>query len=210
MPADDPARDPADDIPALYERHAFAWAQDRGTRLHLEARWMDRFEALLPPRATLLDIGCGSGMPIAGHFIARGHRLTGIDTSARLIALCRQRFPRHRWALADMRQLALGWRFDGLLAWHSFFHLAPDAQRAMFPRFQAHAAPGAALMFTSGSAEGESIGSYRGEALHHASLSPAAYRRLLEQHGFELVDHQAEDPDCGGATVWLARMTKAP
>jgi len=33
-----------------------------------------------------------------------------------------------------------------------------DDQRRMFPRFQAHAEPGAALMFSSGTAEGDAMG----------------------------------------------------
>jgi hypothetical protein len=28
---------------------------------------------------------------------------------------------------------------------------------------------------------------------------------LLDTHGFEVVQHISEDPDCCGFTVWLAR-----
>ena len=49
-----------------------------------------------------------------------------------------------------MRKLALQRKFSGILAWDSFFHLCHDDQRRMFPVFRAHAAPKAALMFTSG------------------------------------------------------------
>ena len=42
----------------------------------------------------------------------------------------------------------------------------------MFPRFAAHAQPGAPLMFTSGSEAGEAIGEWQGEPLYHASLEP--------------------------------------
>jgi hypothetical protein len=104
-----------------------------------------------------------------------------------------------------MRSLALGRTFDALLAWHSFFHLTPDEQRAMFPVFAAHAANGAMLMFTSGPAEGVAMGTFEGEPLYHASLDPEEYRRLLRENGFAVVDHVADDPDCGGATIWLAR-----
>jgi hypothetical protein len=76
----------------------------------------------------------------------------------------------------------------------------------MFPIFRAHAASKAALMFTSGPRHGEAIGSYRGEPLYHASLSEADYRALLGQSGFEVISYVAEDPACGGHTVWLARL----
>jgi SAM-dependent methyltransferase len=188
----------------LYERHARRWDADRGRSL-LERAWLDRFLALLPAGGAVLDLGCGSGEPIARYVGEQAHDITGVDTSPTLIGLCRARFPTQQWLVADMRGLDLGRRFAGVLAWDSFFHLNPDDQHRMFPVFRAHAAPRAALMFTSGPARGEAIGSYRGEALYHASLDPAAYRDLLGEHGFEVVAHVAEDPGCGGHTVWLAQ-----
>ncbi len=63
----------------------------------------------------------------------------------------------------------------------------------------------AALMFTSGPSHGIALGCYAGETLFHASLDPAEYRALLAAQGFSVVAHVAEDPTCGGRTVWLAR-----
>jgi hypothetical protein len=107
-----------------------------------------------------------------------------------------------------MRELALGRRFDGLLAWDSFFHLTPADQRAMFPILGAHAGPRATLMFTSGPRHGEAIGTFQGEPLYHGSLDPAEYRALLEAQGFGVVAHAAEDPTCGGHTIWLAQRAE--
>jgi hypothetical protein len=104
-----------------------------------------------------------------------------------------------------MRGLALGRAFDGILAWNSFFHLCHDDQRLMFPVFRRHAAPGAALMFTSGPAHGEAIGWLEGERLYHASLDPEEYRGLLAAQGFAVIAQRAEDLECGGLTVWLAQ-----
>jgi len=195
---------PSKSIAGLYRRHAAAWDAARGRSL-FERAWLDRFMALLPADPSVLDIGCGSGEPIARHLAGRGARITGVDSSSEMIAMCRDRLPGHDWHVADMRDLALGRRFDGLLAWDSFFHLNHDDQRAMFAVFEALAAPGAALMFTSGPAHGIAIGSWCGGALFHASLDPHEYRALLDASGFDMVDHVAGDPDCGGHTVWLAR-----
>jgi len=192
----------------LYERHALAWDGDRGKSL-FERPWLDRFLGLVPEGGSILDIGCGSAEPLAAYLIAQGRRVTGIDSSSSLIGLCRHRFPGHDWEVADMRRLALGRRFDALLAWDSFFHLTAEDQRAMVPVFADHAAPGAALMFTSGPAEGEALGSYRGETLYHASLSPAEYEDRLGAAGFEVLAYRPEDPECGGHTIWLARFAGA-
>jgi SAM-dependent methyltransferase len=193
-----------DTIIGLYERHARDFDRDRERSLS-EKRWLDRFLALLPPSGSVLDLGCGTGEPIARYLIERGFEVTGVDASPTMIALCRARFPDREWIGHDMRTLSLGRTYDGLIAWDSFFHLAPEAQRRMFPVFRAHAAPAAALLFTSGPSAGESIGRYGGEPLYHASLDAAEYRDLLSAAGFTVIRHVPEDPDCGGHTVWLAQ-----
>ena len=198
---------PDERIVGLYEENAAAWDEARGASAALEKPWLDRFAALLPPGGRVLDIGCGSGRPVAADLIGRGFHVTGVDSSPSLIALCRERFPEQEWIVADMRRLDLARRFDGLVAWHSSFHLAPEDQRALFPRLGAHAAPGAPLMFTSGDVAGVGIGEWQGEPLYHASLAPAEYRALLERSGFDVVEHRPNDPRCGNATVWIARRT---
>jgi SAM-dependent methyltransferase len=189
----------------VYQRHGMAWARLRSDNL-LEKLWLDRFCALLPAGAAILDIGCGSGLPIARELIRRGFDITGVDGTPTMLAQFQRNLPGVAAHLADMRDLALKQRFAGLLAWDSFFHLSPSDQRAMIPRFQAHAAPGAALMFTSGDAEGEAMGELEGDPLYHGSLDPEEYRSLLAAAGFAVIAHTVKDPACGHRTVWLAQQ----
>jgi len=196
--------DAADDIIGIYRRHAHRWVAARGARLP-EAPWLARFAALLPENAAVLDLGCGAGVPVARHFAGLGHEVTGVDSSPEMIALFRANLPDAEALVADMRTLALKRRFAGILAWDSFFHLAHDPQRAMFPIFRDHAGPGAPLLFSSGPSHGVAMGVLEGEPLYHASLDAAEYRTLLDANGFDVVDHVVEDPACGGRTVWLAR-----
>lgn len=157
----------------------------------------------------MLDLGCGMGEPMAAYVLGTGRAVIGVDTSPSLIAMASARFPQADWIVADMRTLALRKRFGGLLAWDSFFHLTAQDQREMFGVFAKHAAPGARLMFTSGSSEGESIGSYHGEPLYHASLAPPEYRALLTTHGFVVDAFVPDDPECGGHAIWLVTFTGA-
>ena len=189
----------------VYQRHGAAWAKLRNNGL-VERPWIDRFCALIPAGGEIVDIGCGSGLPVAAELIERGFGVTGVDGTPTMIALFRDNLPGIAAHLADMRELALNRRFQGLLAWDSFFHLRPDDQRRMFPRFQAHAELGAALMFSSGPAEGEAIGDLEGDRLYHGSLDPDEYRYLLNVAGFAVIAHIVEDPDCGHRTIWLAQQ----
>jgi SAM-dependent methyltransferase len=195
----------AERIMDLYQRHAQAWDRERG-RCLLEKAWLDHFLALLPLNPSILDLGCGAAEPIARYFIEKGCDVTGIDSSASLIGICKDRFPDQVWAVTDMRTLSLDRRFDGILAWDSFFHLCPEDQRRMFPIFRRHAGTKADLMFTSGPSYGESIGIFKGEPLYHGSLDGAEYRLLLDENGFDVVSHVVEDPTCGHHTVWLAQI----
>src|SRR6516162_3090765 len=141
-------------IIGLYQRYPANW--DRGRRRNLvEKPRLTRMLALLPPKASVLDLGCGSAEPIARYFIEQGCDVTGVDSSQALIDICRDRFPGSDWIIDDMRNLSLDRHFDGILAWDSFFHLSPEDQRRMVPIFAGHAAPKAALMFTSGPTYGE-------------------------------------------------------
>jgi SAM-dependent methyltransferase len=193
----------------LYERHAEAWDRDRGRSLE-ERAWLDRFLSHVRPGGTVLDVGCGMGEPLARYLIDRGFGVVGVDASPAMIERCRARFPDSEWVVADMRGLELSRRFEGIVAWDSFFHLGMDDQRGMFPRFAAHALAGAPLMFTSGPKEGEAIGSYCDEPLYHASLSPFEYEQRLATSGFVVREYIAEDPDCGEHTIWLATFDAAP
>jgi trans-aconitate methyltransferase len=193
----------------LYERHARAYDRDRGRSLQ-ERAWLDRFLSHVRPGGTVLDVGCGMGEPLARYLIDRGCGVVGVDASPTMIERCRARFPDSEWVVADMRELELSRRFEGILAWDSFFHLTMDDQRGMFSRFASHALEGAPLMFTSGPEEDEAIGSYCEEPLYHASLSPSEYEQLLATSGFVVRAYVAEDPDCGEHTIWLATYDAEP
>jgi predicted TPR repeat methyltransferase len=195
-------------IIAHYERHALAWDADRRAAAWSDKPHIARFLALLQPGDTVLDLGCGGGVPVASHMTAQGFSVTGVDSSPTLVGLCRSRMPAQDWIVADMRSLTCHRRFDGVLAWDSFFHLGHDDQRRMFPVFAACVARGGILMFNAGPAHGEAIGSYRGDPLYHASLDPSEYLALLSDNGFELIENSIGNPARGERIVWIARAVR--
>ena len=191
----------AADIVDLYDRRAADWVADRGRGLTRADRiWLDRFAARLRPGDAVLDIGCGSGRPMAAALLERGFRVMGVDASARLIAHATADLPEGQFVQADMRTLDLGRTFAGVLAWHSLFHLSPADQRIALPRLLAHAAPRVAVMFSSGPQEGSVVGDWRGEPLYHGSLGPSDYEGRLTSQGFVVETGVWADE----GSVWLA------
>jgi trans-aconitate methyltransferase len=197
--------DAANRIVGHYERHALSWDADRRAAGWIDKPCIERFLSFLPRRATVLDLGCGGGLPVALHMVAHGFRVTGVDSSPTLISLCRTRMPDQEWIVGDMRSLDLDRRFQGILAWDSFFHLRHQDQQTMFKIFALHAAPATILMFNAGFDHGEAVGFYRGDPLYHASLDESEYQASLTGFGFELIEHSINDPAKGGRIFWLAR-----
>jgi 2-polyprenyl-3-methyl-5-hydroxy-6-metoxy-1,4-benzoquinol methylase len=159
----------------------------------------------LPPDAKILDVGCGDGKPILEYFIKHNVDVLGVDASEQMIGLAKTNFPDIRFLLKDMRELNLNEKFDVIIAWHSFFHLPADDQPDMFSVFRRHINPDGILLFTSGTERGEAWGMNGGENLFHASLDTAEYHALLQSNQLEILKHRINDPDCGGANVWMAQ-----
>lgn len=197
----DPARAAAA-VVDLYDRRADNWIVDRGAELTAADRlWLDQFSTALATGDRVLDVGCGSGLPMAAALLQRGFKVTGVDSSARLVAKAAEDLPSGRFIKADMRVLDLDQTFSGVLAWHSLFHLTPDDQRIALPRLLAHAAPRSIVMFSSGHHLGHAIGDWHGEPLYHGSLDEAEYDAMLAGAGFA-VDRAFGSDD---GSVWLAR-----
>ena len=192
-----------DDIISLYERKSAEYDRVRGRGLQ-ELEWLERFCSFIPDGGTILDLGCGSGEPLATYFVGRGYRVFGVDGAPSMISLCRSRLPEQEWLVHDMRGLVLDRRFDGVLAWDSFFHLRAADQRLVIQQFGTYARQGAPVLFTSGHEAGEAIGTLCGEPLFHESMAPETYRRLLSEAGFAVEHHVAVDSSCGDHTIWLA------
>lgn len=187
-----------------YDRHAHAFDVARRGQF-AERPWFDRFILGVRRGGHVLDLGCGAGEPVDRYLIDHGYSVTGVDSSEKMTALARIRFARHRWLNLDMRKVVLDQRFAGIVAWDSFFHLAPQDQVTMIIRAAGWLEKDANFLFNSGPARGEAIGCQFGDSLYHASLDPWEYRELFDQFGLTEIAFSPEDPVAGGRSVWLVR-----
>lgn len=187
----------------VYERSAEQFDRDRA-RDGREDIWLERFTENLLEGAHILDLGCGSGEPIAAWLLGHGYRVTGVDYSEPMLKIARERLPGAAWVLNDMRDLTIDGAFDGIISWHGSFHLSQDEQRKLIPKLAKLLNPGGALMMTIGPEDGEVTGTIGGETVYHASLHPDEYRARLEALGFTEITLE-NSLDDGGPFVLLAR-----
>ncbi|MFN7097424.1 MAG: class I SAM-dependent DNA methyltransferase [Gammaproteobacteria bacterium] len=184
------------------------WYDANRSKSLMEKEYLNLIIQSIPIGGSILDLGCGTGEPIAQFFHEKGYQITGVDGSRKMIELCQHRFPQQTFLVADMRHVQLNQQFDAIIAWHSFFHLSHDDQRHMFKLFESCLKPKGILVFTSGSEHGQAWSNNGGKNLYHASLAPNEYQMLLKQHHFEIILHKAKDPDCGYHTIWVARKAE--
>jgi 2-polyprenyl-3-methyl-5-hydroxy-6-metoxy-1,4-benzoquinol methylase len=116
----------------------------------MEKKYLKLIVDTIPQSGSILDVGCGSGEPLAKYFIEKDYSLVGVDNSDVMIELCCQRYPKNKWLLMDMRSLNLDRQFDCVIAWHSFFHLPKEEQEAVLVNMICHVAESGLLVFTSG------------------------------------------------------------
>lgn len=178
----------------------------RSKELNMEQFYLDLIQHHVP-QGSILDVGCGTGEPLAKFFIAKGYELTGVDASIKMIDFCKKNYPGKQWLLVDMRDLNLGTTFDVVIAWHSFFHVPLEDQPGTLKLLAKHVKENGLLVFTSGPEHGEIWSNNGGRDLYHASLSCQEYKHLLSVNNFQVIAHKINDPHCGDATVWVAKKT---
>jgi len=191
-------------VPDTYDRLAGRWDADRSRRF-VEADWIARAVAGLPSGSAVLDLGCGSGVPITRELAARGFAVTGLDVAPAMLEIARRRLPDVRWIEADMRRFVPDGCFAAIIGWDSVFHLAADEQRALVPRLLRRLACGGRLLLSVGPGAGETVGRVADTPVYHASLDPEEYAGFCRAAGCASVCFVPADPTCSGHSVLLAR-----
>lgn len=113
-----PAADFYDGLGMRYEE---AFGHDVG--LH---NFIERALGMLPPNATVLDVGCGTGKPTSSMIAASARRLHGIDFSSVMIGLSRKQVPNGSFEQANMLEFNPREPFDAAFSIFSTFHLTRD------------------------------------------------------------------------------------
>ena len=104
----------------------------------------------LPSGAEVLDVACGTGIPITRALLEAGCRLHALDASPAMIELFRRNFPDVP-ALAEPIETSgcFGRQFDAVVAWGLLFLLPAESQPAVIARLGSALRPGGRLLFTA-------------------------------------------------------------
>lgn len=146
----------------------------------------------LRPGGAVLDLGCGSGYPIAQILVDVGFAVHGVDAAPSMVAAFRTRFPGAAVECSDvLSSTFFGRKFDGVIAWGLLFLLTPEAQAQLIAKVARALTPGGRFLFTAPLQACEWSDSMTGRL--STSLGAAAYRQLLANVGLELVDEMEDE-----------------
>jgi cyclopropane fatty-acyl-phospholipid synthase-like methyltransferase len=172
---------------------------------------------LLGPLAAgskVLDLGCGTGTPIATAIAARGHHVVGVDGSEAMLAFAREQLPEHRWIHARIEEVELDETFDAVVSWDALFHLPRRHHEPVIRKIHRWLVPGGRLMVSSGGVVDEDGEGFTDTMFDHEfyydSLSPRQMVGVMEEVGFEIVLAEMCDlPDGGrGRGKWATVAAK--
>lgn len=146
----------------------------------------------LPEGASVLDLGCGSGVPVSEALLDEGCEVFGVDASAALVAAFRRRFPQAQVACEAVEDSRFfGRTYDGAVAVGLLFLLAPDVQRALIRRVSAVLEPGGRFLFTAPLQSATWKDTLTGR--ESVSLGDEAYRRALGEAGLKVVGEYVDE-----------------
>ena len=186
-----PAIDPEADYRALvrrsYDACAEVYEESRRTEPGIEIQSLvNRLE----DGAAVLDIGCGSGVPIA-KALAERYRVTGVDVSQEMVRRARENVPSGEFICNDVMSVDFEpSSFDAVVAFYSVFHLPRAEHPSLFRRIHDWLRPGGYLLCTlsHGSEAGYTEPDFHGVTMYWSNFGLGEYLEILPAAGFEVLE----------------------
>lgn len=196
-----------------YNSIALQWDTARSKCSGLEVEYLDAFLDGLKVPSRILDLGCGTGRPIAEALLDRGHHVTGVDQAAGMLELARKRLPGGIWIESRIEDFVSAEPFDGIVCWDALFHIERGIHEELVCRMAGMLVDGGRLMLSFGGSDHPAFtDTMYGETFFYDSHPPEVELEILRSSGFEpVVSEFTNVPDGGrdkGRYAVVARLAK--
>lgn len=175
--------------------------------------WLTELDRRIAPSASVLDLGCGSGIPVTQTMAAAGRRVIGIDISDIQIAKARKLVPEAEFVLADATTIDFEpGTFDAVVCFYALIHMAQEEQFTLLNKVAEWLRPGGWFVATTGynawtGTESNWLGG--DEPMWWSHPDAATYRVWLEQAGLTVHREEFVPEGPGGhALFWTTRSNR--
>mgnify|MGYP004702341239 CR=1 FL=1 len=171
-----------------YNEIAEDWSAARNTFFGREREYLDTVLLATPPGATILDLGCGTGRPMAEYIVGQGRRVLGVDESEVMLAIARKRLPSEQWVLSPMETYEPTMAYQGALLWDSLFHVPRTAHEPIIRKVVRGLPSGGRFMLTVGGSAHPAFTDFMyGHEFFYDSNTPEETETFLRHSGCRLV-----------------------
>ncbi len=145
------------------------------------------FSKKLRKNASVLDVGCGAGVPVDDILTKAGHEVVGLDLSPSLISMARKMVPGASYNVSDMRNLKHGeYMVDGVVCLYAIFHIPRSEHQKMIETFASFLPSGGWLLISLGDRAFEGVHEMYGVTSYSSQWGSAENRRIVEAAGFKI------------------------
>lgn len=174
-----------------YDRIANVYLQSRD-RLKT-GKYVQRLLKYLPKKSTILDLGCGAGVPVDDIFLKAGHSVIGIDNSGEQIKLARKNCPAGDFLLGNIAQLKeKEYQVEAVVSFYTIFHTPRETQGKTFQIIASYLKKGGMLLVTMGDREFEGTHILHGVPMWSSQYGTIKNRKLIEDAGFKILTDEID------------------
>lgn len=188
---DEPARLVAAGYDAVADRYA---ALEGEAEAWPRARRVAALARRLAAGASVLDLGCGNGTPVARDLAVQGFSVTGVDVSREQVRRARDAVPGSTFLVGDMLAVELPPRaFDAVVSIYALDHVPRERHLDAWTRFRKWLRPGGlALVAVEDVDEPGRVVEWLGATSYFSSYRADEERRLAEEAGLEVLEADVE------------------
>jgi cyclopropane fatty-acyl-phospholipid synthase-like methyltransferase len=169
-----------------YDKIAPMYARERNQFENNEH--LNRLVNLLNPNSLVLDVGCGSGLPVDQYLIDYGHRVIGIDVSEKQIELARKNVPEGIYEQKDMLDLKeYEYNVDAIVSFYAVFHTPREQHEDILRKCHSYLTGEGLLLVTMGASDWEGKENFHGEEMWWSHYGPEKNKKIIESAGFAII-----------------------
>ena len=168
----------------------------------VEHKELDLLSSFLKEGSAVLDIGCGSGVPVSLRLSSR-FCLTGVDISDRMIELAKEKVTNAEFIRANILDVDFAENsFDAIISFYALFHIPRKEQPILFHQLYKWIKPGG-FFFATYAKGGYRVPGYTeddffGTKMYWSNFSFERFRELIKMSGFKelragMIGHGYED-----------------